>query len=65
MKIKHLNTIPINSGKLLRYKVRKGTTLTLTAEMSQHTFGYPRTPEPTKTPSTDKSNSCGPNDVPR
>ena len=48
MKIKHLNTIPINSGKLLRYKVRKGITLTLTAEPAHHTFGYPRAYEKTK-----------------
>ena len=48
MKIKHLNTFSINSGKLLRYKVRKGITLTLTAELMHYTFGYPRAYENTK-----------------
>ena len=48
MKIKHLNTFSINSEKLLRYKVRKGITLMLTAEPAHHTFGYPRAYENTE-----------------
>ena len=34
--------------KLLRHKVKKGSTLMLTAEPAQHTFGYPLMPENTE-----------------
>ena len=40
--------------------MRKGITLTLTAEVGGTFLG---SPEPTKTLSTDKTDSCGPNDV--